>query len=112
LQGKPNAKQVQRQELVVLQHFKDDLIDAILVGERALMYAFGFNFNTFEAHHLLMKDTSSISKIRHVPPGQFCVRVAWELLEQGCDLFAQASVWVYKPCLANQGQLVRVLEGF
>jgi hypothetical protein len=71
---------------LVLQQFKDELIDAILVGERALMYAFGFNLKAFEAHHLLLKDSSAISRVRQVPPGKFCVRVAWDLLEHGCVL--------------------------
>ena len=67
-----------------MQSFKEALTEGILAGERALFYAFNFGLRRFEAHHLLVAHASAAAALGRAPPGQWCVRVAWELLEHGC----------------------------
>lgn len=67
-----------------VQGFKEELTEAILAGERALFYAFNFDLRRFEAHHMLVSQASAAAALGRAPPGQWCVRVAWELLEHGC----------------------------
>jgi hypothetical protein len=72
---------------VRVQAFRDEIVDAVLAGERALFYAFGFALEGFTVQHMLNSVTDE-GQVLHAfggtDIGQRCIRIAWELSEHGC----------------------------